>query len=861
MNDRLTRPTLPIDEVLPELQAVVSRGCPVVLKAPPGAGKTTGVPLALLDLSALQDQQIWVVQPRRLAARSVAEFLARSLGQQVGETVGYHVRHDRKESAHTRVLLMTTGMFLRRMQSDPLLERAGCVILDEFHERSIDLDLSLALTQRLRTQLRGELRLIVMSATLDPQPIADYLGADAVSLACEGRSFPVEIVFHDRWRKGGRRRGERSVGGGDFSRRAEPSVDYGRLGQAIVGALEQTAGHVLVFLPGIADIHRARHALTSVSLAPDVSVLPLHGSLSPSQQDVAIRGGFDRGRKIILSTNIAETSVTVEGVTAVVDSGLAKIPVLDSRLGLTRLQTEPISIASADQRAGRAGRTAPGVAHRMWSAAAQRTREAYDRPEILRGDLAATVLTLASLGERADESIAWFTPPPDHSLRAAQDRLSMLGALDSQGRITTLGREMARLPLDPRVARFVLAARPHLPPAHVAIASALLSEPNPLNSDSAEYEKLSLPEKAQWIAAHPQSLRRSFRNVCRQIERAMGAAESLPVGEDSPPAQSIARALLAAYPDRVVLRRGHASDRGVMVGRRGVIGLLSLTHLDRSADCLLCYDVDGSSTQSRVRGAVAIDVSWLPPEKIEHVTEVDFDYEREAVVCRDVRRYEDLILSETPVACEQSDAAANQLLQAALQAPERVMPSAAPGDENNLETALHRIELTLDHAPDSESLGIAERKRLWEEVCRDLCHGRRSFAELRGAPWKDYLIGKVGYDFWQRVQADAPTHLVLPSGNRVKVGYAEGRPPWLEARIQECFGWQSTPRILGGRVAIQLHLLGPNRRPQQITDDLESFWANTYGEIRKELRRRYPKHHWPEDPQTAQATHNGLKPK
>lgn len=845
----MTRLTLPINEVLPQLCAAVSSGNPVVLKAPPGAGKTTRVPLALLTDCGLDDQQIWVVQPRRLAARSVAEFLSRSLDEPIGKTVGYHVRLDRRESAATRVVLMTTGMFLRRMQSDPLLERVGCVVLDEFHERSIDLDLSLALTQRLRTELRNELRLIVMSATLDPQPIADYLGIGAVSLTCEGRSFPVEVVYHD-------------MHGGIGSRRpgTGASVDFERLSQVIAQAVAQTTGHVLVFLPGLAEIHRVRSVLQSMPLLEGTSIVALHGSLSPQEQDAAIRGG-SRFRKIILSTNIAETSVTVEGVTAVVDSGLAKIPILDSRLGLTRLQTEPISIASADQRAGRAGRTAPGVAHRMWSAVAHRTRETYDRPEILRGDLSATALTLANLGEQVDDSIDWLTPPPEHSLQAAMQRLKLLDAVDEDGRITELGRELAALPLDPRIARFAIAALQYLPAKHVAFAAALLSEPISLERVSSEFDRLSLPDKSIWAMRHPQSIPGRFRSVVQKIERAVAEIEPHAAQERLTPDEAISRALLAAYPDRVVMRRANDPDRGVMVGRRGVIGLLSLPHVDRSTEFLLCYDTDGSSTQSKVRGAVAIDASWLDSEHLDQVLEVDFDNERECVICRQKRRYLDLVLSETPIACQDDDTTAKRLFQEACRNPERVVPDNSPTDENNFTACMNRIDLVFTHIRDAGSSPIPARETLWNEVCRELCSGRRSFQDLRRAPWKDHLIGRLGYDVWQRVQSEAPTHLMLPSGNRAKISYAAGRPPWIEAKIQECFGWQSTPRILGGRVPLQLHLLGPNRRPQQITDDLQSFWGSTYSEIRKDLRRRYPKHYWPEDPTTAQATHNGLKPK
>ncbi len=836
---------LPIDDVLPLVCQAVKEGQSVVLKAPPGAGKTTGVPLALLNIAELNQQQIWVIQPRRLAARSVAEFLARSLREPVGKTIGYHVRLDRKESASTRVLLMTTGMFLRRMQSDPLLEQAGCVILDEFHERSLELDLALSMTKRLQTQLRDELRVIVMSATLDPQPIAEFLGDGVQSLDCPGRCFPVEVMHHET----------------NPRDRLEQSIT-----PLIIQATRETEGHVLVFLPGIADIHRVSDVLANHALGTDIKIVKLHGSLSPSQQDEAIRGEASEVRKIILSTNIAETSVTVEGVTAVVDSGLAKVPVLDSRLGLTRLQTGPISIASADQRAGRAGRTAPGICHRMWSAKTHRSRREYDQPEILRGDLAASVLMLATLGEDVDDSFVWFTSPPEHSIESAVQRLRLLGALDSSNRITSLGWQIAGLPLDPRIARFAIAAGEFLPTKQVAIAAGMLSEPDPLDRESANIANMSLPEKTRWIASHPRSVSRTFDSVVRQIEQSVKDACLNSPSSSMRADEAIARGLLAAYPDRVVMRREGDPDRGVMVGRRGVQGLLALPYLDRDAEFLLCYDVDGSRSESRVWGAVTIDSDWLPPAQLTHGVDVDFDAGRETILCRSVRRYVDLILKETPIACETNEATAERLFLEAIKAPDRVVPDAAPNDENSLAACLHRIELVQKYCGKSNSGSSSDLEstsdigQWWAEVCRELCHGRRSFAELRRAPWKDHLIGRIGYDFWQRVQAEAPTHLTLPSGNRVRIGYAVDRPPWIEARIQECFGWHETPRILGGRVMVQLHLLGPNRRPQQITDDLASFWKNTYGEIRKELRRRYPKHHWPEDPQQATATTNGLKP-
>ncbi len=843
----MTRPSLPIDEVLPPLVDAMMAGNPVVLKAPPGAGKTTGVPLALSDRDGMGDGQIWVIQPRRLAARSVAEFLARSLGEPIGKTIGYHVRLDRKESEVTRVLLMTTGIFLQRMQSDPLLERTSCVILDEFHERSLELDLALAMTHRLRTQIRDDLRLIVMSATLDPQPIASFLGTESRSLECEGRSYPVEISHHA---PNPRERLEHSI---------VPLISE---------AARQTDGHVLVFLPGIADIHRVENVLRDADVAPSDAIVFLHGSLTPKQQDDAIRNAPAGPRKIILSTNIAETSVTVDGVTAVVDSGLAKTPTLDSRLGLTRLQTGPISIASADQRAGRAGRTAAGRCYRMWSTAAHRTREAFDSPEISRGDLASAVLTLANLGEDVDGPFPWLTPPPDHAIDAAVRLLSGLGAIDDSGRITSLGRTLARLPLHPRVGRFAITAVMHLGVAKAAAGAALLSERAPWDGETINGPERSLMEKIRWVIEHPKSTGRTFANIVRQIQRSLERA-NLDKRDDSSElasgslgeSQAVARALLAAYPDRVVLRREGAPDRGVMVGRRGVHGLTKISGSGNESRLLLCYDVDGSATESRVRGAVKIDESWLPLDSITQGIDIDFDIARETVVCRSTRRYADLILGETPVACDANPATTERLYTEAIERRDRVHPERSQGQPHELDAALHRIRLVLEHCYSGDEPPFGSVDDLWQDVCKELCHGRRSFAELRRAPWMDHLIGRVGYEFWGTVQAEAPTHLTLPSGNRARVGYSIERPPWIEAKIQECFGWPQTPRILGGKIRVQMHLLGPNRRPQQITEDLESFWKNTYSEIRKELRRRYPKHYWPEDPTTATATHNGLKPR
>ncbi|SMP69890.1 ATP-dependent helicase HrpB [Neorhodopirellula lusitana] len=888
--------SLPIESVLDPLVNALKYNRCVVLKAPPGAGKTTGVPPAILRhcvSPAFPKGQIWVIQPRRLAARSVASWLARTCGESVGETYGYHVRLDRKESKATRVLSMTTGMFLRRMQSDPMLEGVACVVFDEFHERTLDIDVAFALTTRLRQELRPELRLVIMSATLDPQPILDYLncpsadadpaapsdavteaigsewiGSEAIGLECEGRSYPVEVTYHP----------------GNARDRLE-----NRMLGGIQSAWQQTDGHVLAFLPGVGEIERAIRSIQGSPIASQAAVMPLHGSLSPKAQD-AVLTHTDGQRKIIVATNIAETSVTVPGVTAVVDSGLAKTSVMDSRLGLSRLEITPISIASADQRAGRAGRTSAGACVRIWDQAANRSRLPYDAPEISRSDLSDVVLMLASLGETDLAAIGWLTPPPEHAIKAAQDLLQQLEALDANGSITDRGRAMAGLPLHPRIACFVIEAVTvaNFSKREVAIAAALLSERDPFSTAGNQQSRLSLVEKIQRVqqdrgnanSRNPVSLG-TIRSVAKQIERAIGDLPVSPVEGSDPssrpdasPLERWAGALLAAYPDRVVLRRDDDPDRGRMVGGRGVMGLSAFDETATPSPLMLCIDVDGAGKESRVRSAVPIDPTQLNPHAVQEMVSVEFDVASESVRGRLVRSYVDLVLKQTPASAKDSEEASTCLYEAAkrcLADPEllgKITPPTRAGSEDSMAAIMERVRRVVAAENEGKPADVDDSlaadgisKDPLKDVLRQLCQGRLSFAELRKAPWKDYLIGQIGYDRWQDIQREAPTHLLLPSGNRAAVHYVTDKPPWIEAKIQECFGWQKTPRILMGRVAVQLHLLGPNRRPQQITEDLESFWANTYGEIRKELRRRYPKHYWPEDPTTAKATHNGLKPR
>ncbi|MCC9644960.1 ATP-dependent helicase HrpB [Rhodopirellula sp. JC740] len=832
---------LPIDEILPSLKKAIGSGNAVVLKAPPGAGKTTRVPIAILD--ALEERQIpgqiWVIQPRRLAARSVANWIAHSREENVGETVGYHVRLDRRESARTRIVLMTTGMFLRRMQSDPLLEQAACVVLDEFHERTLELDVAIAMTHRLRSELRDDLRMVVMSATMETAPIADYLNRDdaknALEMQCEGRTYPVTIHHGDD--------------------RPKERLEQ-RLIEPICNALSTTDGHVLVFLPGVADIHRVQRALQSSqafeSSTPTQipNIVSLHGSLSPKEQDAAIRTSANR--KLILATNIAETSVTVDGVTAVVDSGLAKVPRFDSRRGMTRLETTAISIASADQRSGRAGRTSEGHAYRIWSMAAQRSREEYDVPEILRSDLSGVMLMLASHGEKDLSAIHWLTPPPPHAADSAGDLLKMLGALDFSGRLTQIGSQMAEMPLHPRIARMAIEASQSMSRETVAALAALLSERHPFESCAS----MSLSEMVHAITHKTiprnvtASALKSFQRIIESIGRSLPqsiANESLPITSETPSEIAIAKALLAAYPDRVVLRRADTPDRGRMVGGRGVVGLQSVLGEANQSPLVLCWDVDGGGVESKVRSAISIEEDWLDSNQIAERDQQTWDTQKQSVRCRHQTLYGDLVLKETPGKVP-GDETTEQLL---FENTRSLLPIGGAKFEKRLQRMGLVASVMDEVAPFDDAMH--------EELLRQLCHGKSSLAELQRAAWFDHFLGLVGYDVWQIVEREAREEIALPGGRRVPIRYEDGKPPWIEVKIQLCFGWRDTPRILGGRVPLQLHLLGPNGRPQQITNDLASFWANTYTEIRKELRRRYPKHDWPENPHDATPTHHGMK--
>lgn len=836
---------LPIDPALPRIVEQVRRHGSAALLAPPGAGKTTRVPPALLDAGLADDRLIVMLQPRRLAATTAARRMAEERGESVGQTIGYQVRFDRQASKRTRILVVTEGIMLRMLVDDPLLEQVGIVVFDEFHERRLDSDLALAITRRLRNELRDDLKIVVMSATYDPQPIASFLDGEVTSVA--GRTFPVDIRYVPR---PGRERIDESAAAG-------------------VDALwDQTAGDVLVFLPGVGEIRQTARRLADSTAAWGAELHELYADAPAETQQRAIARGARR--KIILATNVAETSVTIDGVTGVVDTGWARVPSFDPRIGLNRLELCRISQASTDQRSGRAGRTQPGICVRLWSEAQQRQLAEQLAPEVTRLELSAAALHLLAWGETDLPAFPWFQPPTPHSLERAARLLEDLGATHA-GRLTPLGRSMASLPLEPRLARLLLEAQKVgcLPAA--TIAAALLGERDPfrqsnspnrpgaigsrqvLDTDSDLVDRVeameAFAEEGQTDSPLGPLDGRSAQAVLRladQLRRTATNESNATRTPTTPPSDADAaallrRCLLAAFPDRVAKRREPRGSRAVMVGGRGV--QLAESSGVRESDLFICLDtLDTGSADSMVRLASAIEPEWLDPRLIRSTLDVEFDEQRERVRVIQRRRYHDLIMDERHTSDTANADTASVLFAHASRQLVRVLPK----DDREFDQFLARVRCLRQWLPQCE-LPDLDASHL-HEVLRALCDGRRGFDELRQAPWLDFTRGLLSYEHTQLLDREAPEQIATPRGHRLRLRYEVGRPPILSARIQELFGMRETPRIAAGRVPVLLELLGPNMRPQQLTDDLPSFWKNTYPVIRKELRRRYPKHDWPENP-------------
>ncbi|MCC7012420.1 MAG: ATP-dependent helicase HrpB [Planctomycetes bacterium] len=825
---------LPIDTVLPELLEHLRRGPNVVLRAPTGAGKTTRVPPAVLDAGLARGKQIVMLEPRRLAARAAARRIAFERGVELGGEVGWHVRFDKKSSRSTKIVVVTEGILVRRLQDDPFLEDTGCVIFDEIHERSLDTDLSLAMVRKLQREARPELSIVAMSATLVPDALVRYLGS-APLVESEGRLHPVEVRY---------------LG---FAERVPLAR---QLSAAVAQALESTSGDVLAFLPGVGEIRRAGDELRALAERRGVELFELFGDLPADQQDAVLQRRARR--KVVLATNVAQTSVTIEGVTAVVDSGLARVMRFDPSVGLDRLLLERISRAAADQRAGRAGRTAPGLCLRLWDEAEQRSLAPEDDAEIRRVDLAGAALELYAWGEKDLGAFDWFEAPNAAALERANQLLRRLGAID-EGGVTKLGHAMASLPVHPRLARLLIESERLGCTSRAALAAALLGERDPFQRSrgprlAAHTSSSDLLDRVQALESFEDAGTTSTdvgeldRGAAYAVTRARDQLARMVEAHERPrSAELLAQALLAAFPDRLAKRREPKSRRGVLVGGRGV------TLADSSAvaepELFLCLDLDagarGERAEATVRIASGVEREWLDPARVATHVDAEFDDEKERVVAFKRTTFDELVLDEVQAALPDAEEVARVLSAAAAQRFERVWPR----DDAELAGFVCRVRCLRAWMPE---LGLPEfDERELASVLPELCVGRRSFEELRRAPWLEFLRAKLDYKQLQALEREAPERLSVPSGSQIRLAYELGRPPALAARIQELFGLAETPRVAGGRVGVVMHLLAPNHRPQQITEDLRSFWNTTYPLVAAELKRRYPRHAWPDDPWNA----------
>jgi ATP-dependent helicase HrpB len=801
--------TLPVEEALPALRAALAEGATAVLVAPPGAGKTTRVPLALLEEPWAREGRLLVLEPRRVAARAAARRMAETLGEPLGRTIGLATRLDRVVSAATRVEVITEGLLVRRMQSDPGLEGVAGVLFDEAHERHLETDLGLALCLDLQRGLRPELRLLAMSATLDARGFCDLMGAPLIESA--GRAHPVRVEHAKR----------------DIQ---DPRDLPEAMAAAIRGAMAREGGDVLAFLPGWGEIRRTAERLAGI----EADVLPLHGELSPAEQDRALNPG--PRRRVVLATSIAETSLTVPGVRIVVDGGFRRAPRLDPATGLTRLVTLRISRAAADQRAGRAGRTEPGVAIRLWSEALHRGLALQDRPEMLESELSGLVLDCAAWG--ADPAaLPFLDPPPTGALAAARALLRDLDALDEAGRITAMGQRMARLGAHPRLARMMAAAENEGEAALAADLAALLEERDPLRGKEAPADitlRLDALHGHGREEADPLALRAIRRTAALHRRRLGVHGNTTPEGD--------AGALLAAgFPDRIALKRGAMDGAFRLASGQGA--RLSVADPLAKSPLLAVADLELRGTEARIRMAAPISRAALEarfPDRFRTVEGAAFDARASAVLARRRLMFGPLVLEETPLPQADLAAIAAALARAAAERGFRDLDWSESARQLRARIARMRA-LEGEPWPDMSDAALAARSEEW---LAPWLAGMTKLAELKGV---DVAQALLPADLRRRLDAALPARIALPGGRSAAVDYM-AEIPTLEARAQHLYGMKEMPKLAEGRVPLQVALLSPAGRPIAITKDLAGFWKTGWADARKEMRGRYPKHDWPEDP-------------
>ncbi|HVX39967.1 MAG TPA: ATP-dependent helicase HrpB [Gemmatimonadaceae bacterium] len=822
-----------MDPALPPLREALTSHSSAVLQAPPGAGKTTRVPLALVEEPWLQGSRVVMLEPRRLATRAAAHRLAEQLGERVGAHVGYRMRGESRAGPNTRIEVVTEGLLTRRLQRDPILDGIGLVIFDEFHERSLDADVGLALALRTQQLLRPELRILVMSATLDGEAVAGLLGGAPI-VTSEGRGYPVETIYRPP--------------------RAQAPLESSVVA-TILESLGATDGDVLVFLPGAGEIRRVEAQLHDRNLGGAI-VTPLFGALAPDAQDRAIVPDPAGRRKIVLATSIAETSLTIEGITVVIDAGLSRVPRFSPRSGMTRLATVRVSRASADQRRGRAGRIAPGVCYRLWSEHETAGFLASTPPEITSADLAPLALDLAAAGVASPDELAWLDPPPPAAFAHARELLRELEALDMDGAVTETGRAMAALPVHPRLSHMLIRARMRGMARLACDVAALLGErdlfrggPAPLDADVVL--RLEAIRGARTRLMDAEVDRDALRRVRAEADR---LARQLHVdtrdAHDAPPLDAAGALLALAYPDRVARRRPGERARYVLRNGRGA-ELTGAQGLAR-APYIVAAELDDARPESRVFLAAALSEADVLETFASQIVETDviaFDPRSDSIRAHREERLGAIVLREAPLR-EPDEGVIRRALLDTIRA--RGLDALPWSDGARRLRA--RMAFVAHHDPSWPRVSdeaLLESLASWLGPRLD---GVRRWSDLARIDLADALAGLLTWQQRRALESLAPTHIEVPSGSRIPVDYADPDAPALAVRLQEVFGLVESPRVLDGRVPITMQLLSPASRPVQVTRDLAGFWRTSYFDVRKDLRGRYPKHEWPEDPLHAAPT-------
>jgi ATP-dependent helicase HrpB len=842
---------LPIDAVLDELSATLERHNAAVLVAPPGAGKTTRVPLALLDAPWIRGRKIIVLEPRRIAARASAERMAKSLGERAGETVGYRVRFGSKVSRATRIEVVTEGIFSRQILDDPELSGVAAVLFDEFHERSLDADLGLALARDAQVGLREDLRILVMSATLDGARVARLLG-DAPVIASEGRAFPVETRY--------------------LGRKADAALER-QMADAVAMALRADPGSVLAFLPGAAEIRRTQTFLGERIHDASIEIVPLFGALDAAVQDRAIAPAPKGQRKVVLATSIAETSLTIEGVRIVVDSGVARVPRYEPDIGLTRLETVRASRAAVDQRRGRAGRTEPGVCYRLWDEPQTASLAAYTQPEILSADLSSLVLDVAQWGVSDPSTLSFLDAPPAPALKEARSLLRELGALDGDGRITAEGKSLRALALPPRLARMIVDSHRWDAGEEAAEIAAILTERG-LGGDSVDLDvrldqfrrdrsqransARSLAQRwASQVAAGEEALSSPSPQGGGEQKRShqnKGAPSTLVLGE-----LTTGVMLAFAFPDRVARNRGNGSF--VLANGRGAA--MERTAALARAPYIAVAELTGTAAQGRILLAAPIapaDIEMYFADQIEVTDEISFDRDAMALRARRKRTLHAITLSETPLALQPSTETARVLADGLVGSGLGGLPWSKPLKQWRDRVMFLRAaeaDASQNSWPDLSDDALAAQREAWLVPALT---DKTSLKQFSASDLSDALMTLLPWELRARLEREAPTHFEAPTGTMLAVDYEAEQGPTIAVRLQELFGMNTHPSVAKGAVPLVLELLSPAHRPVQVTRDLPGFWRGSYAAVRADLRGRYPRHPWPEDPASAMPTRR-VKPR